>query len=44
MLKEEFVAYRSHLMIRVLYETYLWYGIVTTICVQVIIIQKTVLC
>lgn len=44
MLKQSFVAYRSLLIGRVLYETYLWYGVVTTIYVQVIIIQKRVLC
>lgn len=44
MLKQSFVAYRSLLIIRVLYEKYLWYGVVTTVRVQVIIIQKRVLC
>lgn len=44
MLKQSFIAYRSLLIIRVLYEAYLWYGLGTPIYVQVIIIQKRVLC
>lgn len=44
MLKQSFVVFRSLLMIRGLYETHLGYGVETTIYVQVIIIQKRVLC
>lgn len=43
MLKQSFVAYRSLLIIRVLYEIYLSYGVVATIYVPVVIIQKRVL-
>ncbi|RMC12495.1 hypothetical protein DUI87_10013 [Hirundo rustica rustica] len=41
---ETMIHDRSLLIVRVFYETYLWYEVVTTIYVQVIIIQKRVLC